>query len=280
MAAMTGDVHEGELHGGLPVLRCGQGPPLVVLSGLTATHENPAGWARRFELDFCASLVEFFTVSIVNRKPDLDPATTMADLARDVAESLRYEFAEPVPVFGVSTGGSIALQTAVDHPEVINRLVIAAAACRLSERGRAMQQQLMLDIAADRPRHASSLLGEMMPARRTASLLLGRMMWLANVAMDPVDPSDVLVTLAAEDGFDVCADLHRIAIPTLVVGGEGDRLYSPELFERTATGVAHGRLFLVPGGGHGAPLTSPDAREHVLDFFLEEELAHLVEHSH
>jgi hypothetical protein len=43
-------VREGRLHGGLPYLAVGQGPPPVVLSAFTAEHANPAGPARRFHL--------------------------------------------------------------------------------------------------------------------------------------------------------------------------------------------------------------------------------------
>jgi pimeloyl-ACP methyl ester carboxylesterase len=271
-------VHEGELHGGIPVLRFGQGPPLVVISGLTATHSNPSGWKARFELRPYRELASFFTVYLVNRKPNLDPGTTMADLADQVAEALQFTFAEPVPALGISTGGSIGLRAAIDHPDVLSRLVVASAACRLSERGRAMQQQLMLAVAADRPRAAGYLVGEVVADGPVTERLIGGALWATNFVMDPADPSDVLVTLVAEDGFDVCAELGNITVPTLVVGGEHDRLYGAELFEETAHKVPHGRLFLVEGGGHGSPLMSADAREHILDFFLEEELAHLGEH--
>jgi hypothetical protein len=47
--------HEGVLHGGLPYLAVGQGPPLVVFSGFTAEHANPTGAARRFSLQHPSS---------------------------------------------------------------------------------------------------------------------------------------------------------------------------------------------------------------------------------
>lgn len=278
MAAMGTDPHAGLLYGGLPVLRFGQGPALIVLSGLSRAHTNPSGWTARFELDPYHDLAEFFTVHLVNRRPNLRPDTTMTDLADHVAEAINQEFSEAVPVLGISTGGSIALRTAIDHPDVLSRLVVAAAACRLSERGRAMQQDLMLEIAADRPRAAGYRLGEMIAAGPVTGRMIGSVLWLTNVVMDPADPSDALITLAAEDQFDVRADLSRITVPTLVVGGERDRLYGADLFEQTAHGIPQGRLFLIQGGGHGAALTSADAREHILDFFLEEELTHLPPH--
>ena len=50
-------------------------------------------------------------------------------------------------------------------------------------------------------------------------------MWLFGGSQRPDDPSDMLVTVAAEDVFDASAQLHRITAPTLLVGEqEGDDL--------------------------------------------------------
>lgn len=272
---MTDQRIDGVLHGGLPFVRFGSGPPLVVLSGLTATHANPTGWTSRFQLSTWRDLAEFFSVYLVNRRPNLDPNISMADLAAMVAGALDSAFDEPLPVLGVSTGGSIALQTAIERPEVVSRLVIAAAACRLSEEGRGLQQELMLQIAANRPRAAGNVVGRMVAAGSLAGRAVGGVFWATNAVMHPKDPSDVLITLLAEDEFDVCDQLHRIAVPTLVVGGEHDRLYEQQLFADTAHAIPHGRVYIEPGGGHVSVLNSPRAREHILDFFLEEELDHL-----
>lgn len=275
---MTDQRIDGVLHGSLPFVRFGSGPPLVVLSGLTATHANPTGWTSQFALRPFRGLAEFFSVYLVNRRPNLGPDTTMADLAEMTGAALETAFDEPVPLMGVSTGGSIALQTTIDHPALVGRLVISAAACRLSEDGRGLQRELMLLIAANRPRGAGHVLGRMVAARPGPGRLLGGVLWASNAVMNPQDPSDVLVTLLAEDQFDVCPRLREIRVPTLVVGGEHDRLYGRELFAQTAKAVPRGRVFIVPGGGHGSPLNSPEAREHILDFFLEEELDHLPRH--
>jgi pimeloyl-ACP methyl ester carboxylesterase len=59
--------------------------------------------------------------------------------------------------------------------------------------------------------------------------------------MAPEDPTDLLVTLDAEDAFDVGGQLHRISAPALVIGGGRDAFYPRELFEQTAVGVHDGR---------------------------------------
>ena len=73
---------------------------------------------------------------------------------------------------------------------------------------------------------------------------------LAVGSMVPDDPSDLLVTLDAEDAFDLEADLPRVTAPTLVTGGTQDAFDTRELFEGTAAGVQNGRAHIYQGSGH------------------------------
>ena len=66
----------------------------------------------------------------------------MADIAADYARAIEDEFGEPVALHGTSTGGSVALQLAIDHPDLVRRLVLASSACRLSPLGRQVQAEV------------------------------------------------------------------------------------------------------------------------------------------
>ncbi|HET9021410.1 MAG TPA: alpha/beta hydrolase [Ornithinibacter sp.] len=82
------------------------------------------------------------------------------------------------------------------------------------------------------------------------------------------DSSDLLVTLDAEDAFDVRDELHRITAPTLVIGGGKDVFYTRELFEETAAGVKDGRAHISPGWGHNRTCMSSTTTARTLGFFL------------
>ena len=82
------------------------------------------------------------------------------------------------------------------------------------------------------------------------------------------DSSDLLVTLDAEDAFDVRDELHRITAPTLVVGGGKDVFYTRQLFEETAAGVKDGRAHISPGWGHNRTCMSSTTTAMTLGFFL------------
>jgi pimeloyl-ACP methyl ester carboxylesterase len=259
-------VREGSLHGGLPYLAIGQGPPLVVFSGLSAEHANPSGLARRFELQTLKPMARHFTVYAVNRKPGLPAGSTIADLADHYAEAITRQFPGPVAVEGISTGGSIAQQFAIDHPQLVRRLVLAATACRLSPYGRAVQRRFAQLIEEGQPRRAYAALGPALAATAAGGRAFTTLMWLFGASQHADDPSDMLVTVAAEDAFDASAELPRITAPTLMVAGGRDRFYSPELFRETAERIPDGRLRLYHGKGHASVLTHKPAIREIVDF--------------
>jgi hypothetical protein len=81
-------VTKGMLPPGLPFLRLGQGPALVMAPGGAAGHANLAA-ERRISLSTAARFAGLFTVYVTSRKPGLAPGATMADIAADYAQAIR-----------------------------------------------------------------------------------------------------------------------------------------------------------------------------------------------
>jgi len=239
----------GFLTGDVPYLKVGQGPPLVVAQGLAPQHDVPRGWERRMALSFAKPFRQHFTVYAVSRKRGLQPGESMSDIAGHLAHAIERDLKEPVFLQGTSTGGSVALQLAVDRPDLVRRLVVVASAYRLGPRGREVQAETARLTRAGDARDAwAMLMSSLLPGQGDGPLRpLSR---LAGAPLAPDDPSDLLVTLDAEDAFDVEADLPRITAPTLVIGGSKDPFYPREMFERTATGVQDGRAHIIEGWGH------------------------------
>jgi pimeloyl-ACP methyl ester carboxylesterase len=68
----------------------------------------------------------------------------------------------------------------------------------------------------------------------------------------PRNPSDLVITVEAEDTHDFKGRLAEITAPTLVIAGANDPCYSETLFRETAEGIPNGRLILYAGMGHYA----------------------------
>ncbi|MFQ6392490.1 alpha/beta fold hydrolase [Nocardia sp. KC 131] len=249
------DVTEGTLEHGLPYLALGSGRPLVFLRWFTPDHANPRGWLRDSEIRTLTPLAARRRVYAVNRAPGMAEGTTMADIAAQHAKALRAEFGGPVDVLGVSSGGSLALQLAVDHPEAVRRLVIASSGYRLEDHAR--EAQLRYAIAAADGQRA---LHHMAPVA-ASSPILGRLtvaaMWLIDPLARPKNPADALAFILAEDAFDLTGRLAEISAPTLVIGGDRDSAYGTATFRHTADGIPNSRLIIYPGTGHMGAIKHP-----------------------
>ncbi|HSN05867.1 MAG TPA: alpha/beta hydrolase [Candidatus Angelobacter sp.] len=264
---MSGQPSTGFLHEGVPYLRLGDGPPLVMVQGISPEHDVPRGFERRMALAYATPLARHFTVYAVNRKRGLRPGESMSDIAGHLSAAIEHDIGGPVLLQGTSTGGSVALQLAVDRPDLVRRLVVVASAYRLGPGGRELQAEMLRLTQAGYADDAwAGLMTAMLPAAlRRPVRPLARVTLGSSV---PDHPDDLVVTLAAEDVFDVGARLADITAPTLVIGGSRDVFYSRELFEATAAGVLDGRAHIFEGWGHLRTSASRATTNLTLGFML------------
>ena len=68
--------------------------------------------------------------------------------------------------------------------------------------------------------------------------------------MRPDDPSDLIITIEAEDRHHFKDRLAEITVPTLLIAGDDDPFYSADLFRETAAGIPNAKLILYSGKGH------------------------------
>ena len=67
-----------------------------------------------------------FDLQAHGRTADIDRPMRVEQLADDTAAAIRHLGLERADIFGYSTGASVALHTAVRHPEVVRKLVLAS----------------------------------------------------------------------------------------------------------------------------------------------------------
>ncbi len=241
---------------GLPYDRFGHGPkPLVAFQGLM--FENKPGVFTGMAKSMYGFLMEEYTIYIVLRKPNLPHGYTLKDMADDYAQMIRDEFSGPVDVIGLSTGGSILLHFLADHPHLARKAIIHSSAHTLRKEAKALQLRVAEMAKAGRYSKAYFLLlGFMQPKKGLMRFLVAPFLWVGSLMIGmfdrPKDPSDLVVTVLAEDKHAFRDDLHRIPTPVLVIAGSQDPFYSEELFTQTAEGIPHGRLILYPKMGHPA----------------------------
>ena len=242
----------GYSENGLPYFRVGDcSRNLVVFDGLNFENKPPSGLQLRFVKGDYKELAKLFTVYSVGRKPNLPRGYTTRDMANDYAEMIRNELEYPVDVIGLSTGGTIAQYFALDHPELVRHLVLASTGYRLKETGK--QLQLYVGEMARQRKWRKAL-----PAMVKGLYPKGGgmkkhffkfMLWIMATFAAPKDPSDLVITIEAEDNHNFKDLLSQIKVPTLVIGGVDDFFYP---IKETADGIDGVELILYEDFGHNA----------------------------
>ncbi|EID56069.1 alpha/beta fold hydrolase [Saccharomonospora xinjiangensis] len=254
--------------GTLPYLVSGSGEPLLYLPGLTTTHRLPTGTDRVFQLSQIAPYTREREVWWVNRRTGIGDGVTLSGLARDYAAFVADRLDPPVDVLGLSTGGSVALWLAAEHPDLVRRLVIVSAAHRLSPLGRAAQRVTAESARCGRTRISSCAMFVPLGSTPRSRSLLGALGFVLGPVPSGRGDDDMVATLEAEDVADVEGRLGDITAPTLLVAGDHDGYFDRSQYEHTASTIPDCELVLLPGKGH-LPTHVPVVSAPVLEFLAD-----------
>lgn len=243
----------GTFLGEFPYVRIGSGPEnLVILPGLTLENEPPGrltAWTYR--LGF-GRFADGHTVYVINRRRGMPPGYTTRDMAADCARVMDGELG-PSRLMGFSTGGDIAQHVALDHPELVTRLLLVVSASRLSAEGRETCERWRALAVERRWRELRADMAAVTVTsdanKRVARALMNVFGGL--VLGTPSDPSDFITTLEADLAHDTTALLGGISAPTLVIGGDEDPFFSEPILRETAGGIPAATLRVYEGVGHG-----------------------------
>jgi len=235
---------------GLPFACFGNGTRnLVVFDGLDFRHRPPSGIMLRMTYGYLSGLTNYYRIYIVTRRPGLPPGYSLRDMSNDYAVMIKNELGGAADVIGVSTGGGIAQYLAIDHPDLVRRLVLVMTGFRLTEEARELQRRVAELARTGKRRAAYSLLATAIIRKGIARHVFKWFMWLLGTLMIPGDPSDGIVEIEADDRYDLGDQLDTIKADTLVIGGEEDFFYD---IGETAGKIPKARLVLYPNLGHNA----------------------------
>lgn len=247
------------------------GEPTVLLHGIT---HNIFFWApdRTF-----APYGPCLSLSLPDHFPACGPPGDRPLSAERFADLLAGAIAEltggaPANLVGLSTGGFSALAVAARHPRLARRVVCISGFARgrwigmfgllqrLARGGpagraafRAMFTAYLRNPATMKPlvRRAWA---DTTPRRSLAAFAGYPHFEEVGEAMAPalfrLDHGAMLAAFAAFPDVDIAGWLPRIAAPTLVVYGEGDRVVPPAQGPLIAAGVPGAALLAFPGAGH------------------------------
>jgi 3-oxoadipate enol-lactonase len=247
----------------------GEGRPILLVHGFT---NHGLAWSGQF-----APLVHAGYQVIV---PDLHghgtsaaatALSTVADLSADMTALLGHLGVGATIVCGLSLGGMIAQQMAVDHPPHVAGIVVAnsRASFNGAEAASIVEGWTALFMQEDGP---VKRLRATWPALVNASFqnsAAGRAAFDAwSEILSGVSGASLSHVARGMTKFDMGARLGDIRVPSLVISGEHDRLFSVAHAQEIADGIPDASHATIEGAGHISSLDSADRFNRLLLDFL------------
>jgi 3-oxoadipate enol-lactonase len=247
----------------------GSGEPLLLIMGLSypscVWHRSRPVLANSYR-----------TVALDNRgvgQSDVPPGIyPIALMASDAAAVLDAAGVESAHVFGVSMGGMIAQELALQYPSRVRSLILGCTAAggpyAIKAESAALETLMRRDLTPEESKEAiiPFIYDPATPRERIDEDMVIRMKCYPT-------PQGYQGQLQGIFGWEASSRLAQITAPTLVIHGESDRLIPPANARIIAERIRDAKLVLIPGASHIFATDQPAAAHHaILEFLAAEQL--------
>jgi 3-oxoadipate enol-lactonase len=196
---------------------------------------------------------------------DYAGALRFDDFGADLVRVLDHLGEARAHLVGLSMGGRIARNFALRHPGRVASLTLANTSPGFD----ALSPDEVLRFVEERrhrtPESTARLLGSRARPGAHEALL---------ASFHALHSESYLKTLEASVAQDRDAPLEKLAVPTLVITGDEDRVYPLELVERMARRIPGAKLVVLEACGHLSNLEQPERFNEVLLEFLKDREPH------
>lgn len=237
---------------------------LIMLPGLGDGLKTVKGTAASFALMY-SDYAKRYKVYVFSRMDQLAEGYTTEDMARDTERAMDELDIRAASVIGVSQGGMIAQYLALDHPERVEKLVLAVTAARPNPTLRQAVTQ-WIDMAK-----RGDYKGLMIDTaeRSYSEAYLQKRRWLFPLLAQIGKPKDFtrfIIQAGSCLAHDAYERLDELKCPTLIIGGGEDRIVSAQASWEIAEKIHGSELIMYDGLGHAAYEEAKDFNGKVLNF--------------
>jgi len=242
----------------------GEGAPLLLIMGLGWTSHM---WHRSRPV----LSAQFRTIALDNRgvgQSDVPPGPyPIALMASDAAAVLDAAGVESAHICGMSMGGMIAQEFALQYPQRVRSLILGCTAPGGPHVVQAEREVVQLLLAPrTSPEEMAAAINPYIydpgtPAERVEEDLSVRRPWFPTA-------EGYLAQLQGIMAWEAYSRLPQIIAPTLVIHGESDRLVPPENGRRIAARIPNATLVTIPRASHIFPTDQTETAHRVMLEFL------------
>ncbi len=246
----------------------GEGFPLMMIAGLGA---NVDWWDPRWIQGVSE---EFKTVAFDNRgagHTDVsDEEYSIRLFADDTAGLMDALGISRADVLGISMGGMIAQELALNYPEKVEKLVLCSTSCG-GARSILPSGEVLGALMTDRSALSQEQIARMMIPLLVTQDFINSNLELAEYAMQqmvkaPISNEAYIGQLKAIMSFDTYDRLSQIKIPTLILQGKRDILIPPENASILDKGIPNAKLVYLENSAHGLLEETETVLRSVLEF--------------
>jgi 3-oxoadipate enol-lactonase len=244
----------------------GDGPPILLIMGLAYPSQM---WHRTRPV-----LAERYrTIAFDNRgsgRSDVPPGPySIEAMASDAAAVLDAADVRNAHVYGVSMGGMIAQEFALQYPDRVRSLILGSTTAGVPKSVRASPEETLrlLEREQSTPNEAAEAA---IPFIYDPGTSRERIDEDLAVRRDWLPRSDAYINqLMGVFEWDSHERLERITAPTLVLHGANDHLVPPSNAEFIAARIPNAKLVMIPNASHIYSTDQPEAAHGALLEFLD-----------
>jgi 3-oxoadipate enol-lactonase len=243
----------------------GVGAPLLLIMGLGWTSH---AWHRSRPV----LSAKYRTIALDNRGVGRSEAPagpySIAQMAADAAGVLNDARVNAAHVFGMSMGGMIAQEFALQYPKKVRSLILGCTAAGGPQAVRAEQEALnvLMTRGQDPDQFAKAIspfiYNRGTPAERVEEDSAVRRKWYPSA-------DAYFAQLQAIMAWEAYSRIGGIAAPTLVIHGENDRLVPPENAKLIAARIPGAKFVVIPRASHIFTTDQPDVAHGAILEFLD-----------
>ena len=210
-------------------------------------------------------LADEYKVYMFSRKNCLKEGYSTRDMAADQAEAMRKLGISKAMVLGVSQGGMISQYLAIDHPDLVEKLVLAVT---LSKQNNIVKQALgeWLEFAKQGD-HKRLMIDTAEKSYSENYLKKYRLIYpILGLIGKPKNYERFFIQIGSCLWHDAYGELEKIKCPVLVIGGRQDKIVTGEASEEIAEKLGC-EIYMYDDLGHAAYEEAKDFYERILAFF-------------
>ena len=234
----------------------GEGIPLIMIHGSLCRHHI---WQNQRPLADQAQLV-LLDLPGHGKSDPLDGAITVSRLANTVAHVVEeLMLGEVVPV-GHSLGGAIAIQLALNHPNLIKGLILVGTGAKLG-----VLPAILEGLQTDFQAAINLSIGQLGFAPKVESKIIKQ---IKSECLS-CDPRIGYLDFVACNDFDVRNRIQEIKAPTLVLVGNDDQLTPVKWSQFLVNHIPISTLQIIKDAGHFVMAEQPSQLNAAISSFLK-----------